>query len=314
VKAFRDAVCHLGLKSRIIGIDSDPDAPAGFFCDSFHCVNPLQSKKFWSEIESICHIEKIGLAVPTRELELLEWSRWHENGGSRYCQMALSSRPCLQICSDKRHTHKWLLRHGFPSPDFISIQHLRKIPFQDRLPLVAKDPCGQGSRGVRCIRRTHEIDSLPDHWMAQPLLDGIEYTMNAYIDRTGKCRCLIPHRRLRVIDGEVDRARTEKISSLIHLGKAISEALPGAYGPINLQVFYKAENVSHQVTDINPRFGGGYPLAQAAGGRFCEWLLRESLGEDLTIRENDWQEHLMLLRYRESIFRRDAQETAVPAL
>ncbi len=303
VKAFRDAIDRIGGQGRVIGIDSDRFAPAGEFCDAFHCVKAQDSPGYWEQIEEICRSEKIGLAVPTREAELSAWSDWRQKTGNQFCQLALSSQQCLQVCADKTQTHTWLLENDFPSPEIGTVGELRNTTFNNRLPLVVKDPFGQGSRGVHFINHIEEIANLPDHWIVQPSLKGIEYTLNAYIDRNGKCRCLIPHRRLQVVDGEVDRAVTEKLPPLMLLGKKITEALPGAYGPINLQVFYESDIGSIWVTDINPRFGGGYPLAHAAGGRFTEWLLLESMGETLKIREEDWQDQLLLLRYRDSLFK-----------
>ena len=122
------------------------------------------------------------------------------------------------------------------------------------------------------------------------------------MDARGHCRCLIPHRRLEVVDGEVNRAITVKDARLISLGRSIAEALPGAYGPLNIQVIYISENERFNVIDINPRFGGGYPLAHAAGGRFTDWLIAETRGELARFVEDNWIDGLSMVRYRESLF------------
>ena len=90
--------------------------------------------------------------------------------------------------------------------------------------------------------------------------------------------------------------------SLISLARSIAEALPGAYGPLNIQVIYTSENERFNVIDINPRFGGGYPLAHAAGGRFTDWLIAETRGELARFVEDNWIDGLSMVRYRESLF------------
>ncbi|OHE71809.1 MAG: hypothetical protein A2007_04555 [Verrucomicrobia bacterium GWC2_42_7] len=105
-----------------------------------------------------------------------------------------------------------------------------------------------------------------------------------------------------MVDGEVNRGITVKDPELMQLGKSIAEKLPESYGPLNVQVFYDANDHSIYVTDINPRFGGGYPLVHAAGGTFTDWLIQEALGKPLDIPKDNWIPNLLMRRYRENIF------------
>lgn len=54
--------------------------------------------------------------------------------------------------------------------------------------------------------------------------------------------------------------------------------------------------------EINPRFGGGYPLTYMAGGNFPELLIREYfLGESVNYSDN-WKDNMLMLRYDDAIF------------
>jgi carbamoyl-phosphate synthase large subunit len=55
------------------------------------------------------------------------------------------------------------------------------------------------------------------------------------------------------------------------------------------------------VIEINARYGGGYPLAWAAGARYPVWFLEEVLGLPSTAHD-DWTADLVMLRYDEAIF------------
>ena len=49
-----------------------------------------------------------------------------------------------------------------------------------------------------------------------------------------------------------------------------------------------------RIIEINARFGGGYPLAHHAGGRFTDWLLDELEGK-LVPDYGDWTDSTALL-------------------
>ena len=300
LKAFRESARSSG--GRVIGIDSDSSAPAGRFCDAFYEVPPLVKVNFIRTVAEICRKEKIGLAVPTREAEQERWLREDMKSASAVSTIAVSSKSCLKTCSDKMETDQWLRRSGFHSPPTKSVRELRRNFGKWDFPLRAKPRRGAGSREQTTVYERSQLESIPDSWIVQPYLSGPEYTLNAYVDASGHCRCLIPHRRLEVVDGEVNRAITVKDARLISIGRSIAEALPGAYGPLNIQVIYTSENERFNVIDINPRFGGGYPLAHAAGGRFTDWLIAETRGELARFVEDDWIDGLSMVRYRESIF------------
>ena len=54
--------------------------------------------------------------------------------------------------------------------------------------------------------------------------------------------------------------------------------------------------------EINPRFGGGAPLAIHAGADFPRWILMELMGEKPRINPNGFRDDIAMLRYDESVF------------
>jgi carbamoyl-phosphate synthase large subunit len=137
---------------------------------------------------------------------------------------------------------------------------------------------------------------------------GLEYTVNVLIGRGGRVLSAVPHRRLEVRAGEVSKGVTTKDQRLLDLALRLGGALPEAFGALNFQCFLGDDGL-FRVIEINPRFGGGYPLAHRAGVNFPKWLIEETLDLPSTSRFDEWEDGLAMLRYDEAVFiRREAIE------
>jgi carbamoyl-phosphate synthase large subunit len=177
--------------------------------------------------------------------------------------------------------------------------HPAEWPF----PFIAKPFNGSASVGVRRIENQFELAALaqaPGEFIVQELAKGREFTINVYVNRTGECICAVPHWRMEVRAGEVSKGITVKDQKLMDVARRVAEALPGAYGALNVQCFMDDTGVI-RIIEINARFGGGYPLAHRAGARFTDWLLDEADGKSLSYRE-DWTDDLAMLRYDGAVF------------
>jgi carbamoyl-phosphate synthase large subunit len=101
--------------------------------------------------------------------------------------------------------------------------------------------------------------------------------------------------------GEVSKGRTVRSQALIDLSSRICATLPGAYGVITIQIFLEEASGAMRVIEINPRFGGGFPLAWEAGARYSTWLIQDVIGRTPDVR-TDWKDDLVMLRYDEAVF------------
>lgn len=293
VRAF--AELPKNVRGRLIGVDLDPQAAAAPECDAFY-VAPADAEHGYSAwIHELLTREAIGLVVPTREAELLYWSKYKSS-----ITVAVASMQCLNIVVDKWKTFHWLHAHGLPTPACLTketaLSALKAGAFP--LPWVAKEPLGAGGNGVIFVTAADEVAAIPDAWLIQRKLVGKEYTINVYVDKSGQCRCIIPHRRDKVVSGEVHVGQTVEEPELIALARQLMAALPPVFGPLNFQVFWD-QTTMPLITDINPRFGGGYVLCHAAGGRFAHWLVAEARGHVLDGQDFAWQPNLCLDRSRD---------------
>ena len=95
--------------------------------------------------------------------------------------------------------------------------------------------------------------------------------------------------------GESIKGMTIKDPELIEFGRLVAETLP-IWGPANVQCFRVADG-RLEVTDVNPRFGGGFPLPLAAGSRYPELALALARGERPEPRLGDFREGVMMTRF-----------------
>jgi carbamoyl-phosphate synthase large subunit len=96
--------------------------------------------------------------------------------------------------------------------------------------------------------------------------------------------------------GESIKGMTLKDWELIDFGRWVAEALP-IWGPANVQVFRDAERGRIEVTDVNPRFGGAFPLPLAAGSRYPELALALAAGERPEPCVGEFREGVVMTRF-----------------
>jgi carbamoyl-phosphate synthase large subunit len=246
---------------------------------------------------------EIGLIIPAIDTELPIYSASSEKFLEIGVTICVSAPPAVEICCNKVATHEWLVRNGFPTVRQTCLHSALLDASGWRLPLIVKPYNGSASIGVRRIQTRTEFEALAetnDSCIVQEIAAGREFTINVYVNRSGECICTIPHWRMEVRAGEVSKGITVKDRRLMDLARTVAEALPGAYGPLNIQCFMD-ESGTIRIIEMNARFGGGYPLAHRAGGRFTDWLLDEQEGKRVS-HFDDWTDDLAMLRYDEAVF------------
>jgi carbamoyl-phosphate synthase large subunit len=82
---------------------------------------------------------------------------------------------------------------------------------------------------------------------------------------------------------------------LIEVGRTVAEALP-IWGPANVQCFREPSG-RYEITDVNPRFGGAFPLPLAAGSRYPELALALANGERPEPTLGDFREGVVMTRF-----------------
>ena len=120
-------------------------------------------------------------------------------------------------------------------------------------------------------------------------------TRRVQADLDGRCLSAIPRTMIESKGGESIKGMTIKDWELIEHGRRVAELLR-LVGPATIQCFREPDG-SLPVTDVNPRFGGAFPLPTAAGSRYPELALALATGERPEPRLGDFREGVVMTRF-----------------
>jgi carbamoyl-phosphate synthase large subunit len=304
VGCFRRAAHQLGIAMSVIGTDAVPElSPASHLVDRCFTVPRCSEPTFVDKMVRLCDQEDINLVVPTIDPELPLYAHattQFENVGTR---VLISGPKTIGIASDKIATHQWFVENGFPTVAQAAIEEVLSEPSRWAFPVIVKPHRGSASVGVRTVQSEEALRALANEpgLIVEELAHGVEHTTNVLVNQAGRCQCAVPHQRLETRAGEVSKGRTTKNRELMDLMKNVAERLPDAYGPLNVQGFID-KNGETKLTEINARFGGGFPLACEAGANFCLWILEELLQLPSTSTFSEWKDNMLMLRFDTAVF------------
>ena len=117
---------------------------------------------------------------------------------------------------------------------------------------------------------------------------------------------VVPRHRLEVRDGEINKGVTRKHHVYDYLVEKLAK-IKGARGCLTVQLFAHPSEKRYAALEINPRFGGGFPLSFAAGANYPGWLIDEYLLQKEIAHFDGWTSDLMMLRYDAHVLVRDVR-------
>ncbi len=302
IKSFSKELNKKYPEARVYAADMNPNmAAACQVVDGFFETHPANHPNFIQQLLELCETNDIGMVVPTidTELEVLALNRdkFLEKG----INLIISSVDFVKTCDDKAQAYDFFKERGFLVPKIMDRSALS-------FPLFVKPQ--QGSNGIDA-KHIITLGDLSENIMKG---DGLlfmeyldhnthdEYTVDLYYSDKGELKCAVPRKRIEVRDGEVSKGLTVKS----HLVNDIIDklgAIKGARGCITAQFFMNKKSGKVYGIEINPRFGGGYPLSYNAGANYPKWLIEEYFeGKDHTYYDT-WENNLLMLRYDNEVMK-----------
>lgn len=303
---FQKSIKEFGLYSKIYSADLNPSmAPAGFISDHCFPICRCTKPEYIEELIALCKKNDIGIIVPTIDTELLVLSQHEMQFRTEGIQVMVSAPDFIKMCRDKRKTMVLF--------DSLDIHYPRLLDKQAPVfPMFAKPYDGSLSTNLHIIRKPEDLtsDILNDEKLIFTeyidTTDFKEFTVDMYYGRDNRVKSIVPRERIKIRAGEINKGITRR-NAIVNYLKERMDYLPGVIGTICIQLFYREEDRRIYGIEINPRFGGGYPLSYWAHANYPGNIIREYLlGEDIDYSE-EWTSNTLMLRYDREVIVYDAQ-------
>ncbi len=267
-------------------------------------VPRLDNINYINSIIELCKENQIQLIIPTIDTELLLLAENKERFRENNITVIISSENFIRKCRDKRVIHSFFEKAGID----VAIEYSKN---DYSLPVFIKPI--DGSRSLNNFLIKSENDFNDSHFKNDDLMfleyfnndEYQEYTCDLYYGKDNQLKCVVPRKRIEVRDGEVNKGKTEK-NILVDFIKGKLGKIEGARGCLTAQFFKNKLTDKIIGIEINPRFGGGYPLSYAAGANYPKWIIEEYLLNKPIKEYNDWDDNLLMLRYDKELFIEDS--------
>ncbi|WP_342470252.1 ATP-grasp domain-containing protein [Ureibacillus sp. FSL K6-3587] len=256
-------------KGKVIATDCSELAPALYDADKYYIVPRINEEGYLDTILDICKNNNVKavLSLIDPELSLLAENKeiFLQNG----IIPIISDFEVVEMCFDKYKMYQFLVANGFNTPK----SYIDKEKFYQDVeagiisyPVFVKPVKGSASININICSTKDEIEVLFnrfDNLMIQEYMNGTEYGADVYIDMiTHEPVAIFAKQKIKMRAGETDKSVSVKDPSLFELIiKFVQKA--GFIGIIDIDIF--KVNDQYYVSEVNPRFGGGYPHAYECG-------------------------------------------------
>ncbi len=294
---------NVGDGGKVVATDCSNLAPAVYEADVFYLVPRITAPGYIEQILDICVKEKIDgvFSLIDPELSLL--------AGERERFLAVGATPILsdyelvETCFDKYRMFELLTDMGIPTGQcYLSKEDFYRDRQKGRIdyPVFVKPVRGSASLNINKVSSDQELETLfhlYDDLMIQEFMDGQEYGADVYVDMiSGKCTSIFVKKKIKMRAGETDKSVSVKNPELFELIRKFVEKC-GFCGMIDIDLF-EIGGVFY-ISEVNPRFGGGYPHAYACGVNMPSQVLCNLSGRENPVRIGEYKENVCMMKYNE---------------
>lgn len=293
----------LGENGKVIATDMSTIAPAIYEADKYYIVPRITEPGYIDIILDICKKEDISgvLSLIDPELSLLaENEEKFKNIGTTVIG---SSYELCERALDKMQMFQWLRSHGYNCAksyvyknEFFADVKTGKANY----PVFVKPVRGSASIAISKVFDNETVDLLFDHsdnLMIQEYLDGQEIGADCYIDLlSGELVSVFTKKKIVMRAGETDKSVSFKDEKLFEfIKKFVNES--GWRGQIDIDIF--EINGEYHISEVNPRFGGGYPHAYECGADHMKLIVNNLNGIVNSDVIGNYKENVYMMKYNE---------------
>lgn len=300
VQYFKKELAEIG---QVIAADCSELAPALYDADKCFIIPSLDEESYMDAVFSICKDNKVKAVISLIDPELSILAANRDRFLSIGTIPIVSDYETVELCFNKYKMYEFLSKNGFKTIK----SYLCKETFYREVeagnigyPVFVKPIKGSASININKVSSKEEIEILFKKYsdlMIQEFMDGTEYGADVYIDMiTGKTVSIFLKQKIKMRAGETDKSVSVKDDNLFSLIKNFAEKA-GFRGIIDIDIF--KVNGEYYISEVNPRFGGGYPHAYECGVNVPEMIVNNICGKSNKENIGNYKEGIYMMKYNE---------------
>lgn len=294
---------ELAGRGRVIATDCSNLAPAVYEADAFYLVPRISAPDYLDVILDICEKEKITGVFSLIDPELSLLAKERERFLAAGVTPVVSDYDLVETCFDKYRMFQMLTKMGIPTGKcYVDKEEFYRDVKDGKAgyPVFVKPVKGSASLNINKVYSHKEIDvlfELYDDLMIQEFMDGQEYGADVYVDMlSNRCTSIFVKKKIKMRAGETDKSVSVKIPSLFEMLQKFVEKC-GFCGMIDIDLF-EIGGVFY-ISEVNPRFGGGYPHAYACGVNMPMQVVNNLAGKENAVNIGEYKEGICMMKYNE---------------
>ena len=283
----------------VIATDMSDIAPAIYDADKFFLTPKIDDENYIDKLIEICKKEKVSavFSLIDPELSLIAKNK------DRFLEIGVipivSKYEAVELAFDKYEMYKYLISNGFKTAktyinkeDFYQDLEKKIIDF----PVFVKPVRGSASLNISKVTCKKELDllfELYDDLIIQEFLNGQEIGADVYVDPISKkVVSIFTKEKIKMRAGETDKSRSFKDNKLFSLIISLVEKIGYEY-MIDIDIFKIGDE--YYFSEINPRFGGGYPHAV----NFPKMIINSLNHIENRKQIGEYEENIYMMKYNE---------------
>lgn len=263
---------HLSKAEVIVGTANTPWNVGFRSCDVNYIVPSIGDPDYIPSLLNICEKHSVRLILSFLDGDIGALAATRSQFLERGTIPLITSDTVNAVCLDKWNTFCFLREHGFTCPvTYKDLDSVRQgldsgaISF----PLIVKPRRGSASINVFTARNTAELEvffNYAEEMIVQPKLSATEYGVDVCSHlTTGEVLAVVVKRKVTMRSGETDQAMIVDNPKIEEMVRRLAGILK-VPGPLDIDIL-EVDGIPH-ILEMNPRFGGGYPLSHLAGANF----------------------------------------------
>lgn len=309
VQYFKEA---FGEEGRVVTTDCNPYAPALYEGDAHYVVPRMTAPGYLEVIYEICKKEKIDGVLSLIDPELSLIAQHKEEFAALGTMVIGSSYELCERTLNKWEMYVWMREKGYPcAKSYITLESFFEDVEKGEIsyPVFVKPAKGSASMQISKAYDKEMVEFLfhqGEFMMIQEYMDGQELGIDCYIDMiSGELVSVFAKKKLLMRAGETDKAVSFENKALFEeVERFVKEN--GFTGQIDIDIFEK--DGVYYFSEVNPRFGGGYPHAYACGADHMTLIKQNLMGKANERKIGGYAVNKVMMKYNE-IMLMDAAES-----